>query len=203
MDDVKNYEPTPSSVVLLAVAALTSWFILFWRKNKKAKLLPYKAEGETFLSTAERQTVRLVAKENITHDVRRFRFALPKSKPVLGLPLGKCIKVYAPNIAKGSETWNPVPKSERGPARPKDYGSGQGDFDKATGDWHDEIVRKYTPCSLDCDVDHFDLILKVYLKNTNKRFPDGKCTTETELFHLSNFEPPLTLKFSFLYFNLH
>ena len=190
MDDAKNYEPTPSSVVVLAVAALTSWFILFWRKNKKAKLLPYKAEGETFLSTAERQTVRLVAKENITHDVRRFRFALPKSKPVLGLPLGKCIKVFAPNIAKGSATWNPVPESERGPARPKDYGSGQGDFDKTTGNWHNEIVRKYTPCSLDCDVDHFDLILKVYLKNTNKRFPDGKCTTETELFHLSNFEPP-------------
>ena len=90
-------------MVVLAVAALTSWFILFWRKNKKAKLLPYKAEGETFLSTAERQTVRLVARENITHDVRRFRFALPKSKPVLGLPLGKCIKVYAPNIAKGSK----------------------------------------------------------------------------------------------------
>ena len=162
-------------MVVLVAATLTFWFILFWRKNKKAKLLPYKAEGETFEHVGKADRKACGEREHYA-DVRRFRFALPKSKPVLGLPLGKCIKVYAPNIAKGSATWNPVPESERGPARPKDYGSGQGDFDKATGDWHNEIVRKYTPCSLDCDVDHFDLILKVYLKNTNKRFPDGKCT---------------------------
>ena len=178
MDDEKIHEPTQSIVVVLVAATLSFWFIL--RKNKKAKRLPYKAEGETFLSTSERQTVRLVAKENITHDVRRFRFALPKVKACSWSSTWEVYQGICPKQCEGSATES-VPESERGPARPKDYGSGQGDFDKTTGNWHNGIVRKYTPCSLDCDVDHFDLILKVYLKNTNKRFQTVSARNRTFL----------------------
>ena len=72
------------------------------------------------------------------------------------------------------------------------------------GNWHNEIVQ-HTPCSLDCDVDHFDLILKVYLKNTNKRFPDGMGTKRT---FLTKFEPPsnnieISIFSLFLYSNLY
>ena len=169
-------------LITVATAIVATCYFFLMRDNNsnnnnnssssKKNKLPYKVSGNKFLNSTRKQ-VELIEKEDITHDVRRFRFALPKSAPVLGLPLGKCIKVYVPNIAAGHEEWNPVPESQRGPARPKDYGSGEGDFNKETGEWREEIVRKYTPCSLDCDVNYFDLILKVYFKDVNKRFPNG------------------------------
>lgn len=156
--------------VAVAVAAVVTYYIL--NVTPLAKILPFQSRKAKFLNK-KRQKVKLIEKENVTWDVRRFRFALPKSTPVLGLPLGKAIKVFLPNIAVGSKEWNPRPESARGPAVPRDAGSGEGDIDKTTGEWKSEIVRKYTPCSLDCEENYFDLILKVYFEGKNERFPDG------------------------------
>ena len=156
--------------VAVAVAAFVTYYILNAMPVKK--ILPFQSNGAKFLNK-KRQKVTLIEKEDVTWDVRRFRFALPKATPVLGLPLGKAIKVFLPNIAVGSEEWNPRPESARGPAVPRDAGSGEGDIDKGTGAWKPEIVRKYTPCSLDCEEKYFDLILKVYFSGKNERFPNG------------------------------
>lgn len=126
---------------------------------------------EKFLNKT-RQTVKLIKKEYVSHDTIRFRFGLPSSAPVLGLPVGKCIKVFAPNPAVGKAEWNPRPESARGPAVPHDNGSGEGDFDSAKQEWRPEIVRKYTPCTLDSDLNHFDLVLKVY-SSGHQHFPHG------------------------------
>ena len=48
----------------------------------------------------ERQKLTLAAKTALSHDTFRFRFALPDPKMVMGLPVGKHFKVFAPN-AKG------------------------------------------------------------------------------------------------------
>ena len=44
---------------------------------------------------AEYVKVTLMEKEEVTHDVRRFRFKLPSDKHVLGLPVGKHIYLRA------------------------------------------------------------------------------------------------------------
>ena len=42
----------------------------------------------------ERLTVELTEKENLSHDVVRFRFKLPTADTPFGLPSGRHIKVY-------------------------------------------------------------------------------------------------------------
>ena len=89
-------------------------------------------------------------------------------------PPAALVQVHCPNIAVGHSEWNPRPAMERGgkllPAVPKDIGSGGGDVSRA-GEWKPRIERKYTPCSLDCHLGFFDLIIKVY--RPNKRFAHG------------------------------
>ena len=47
-----------------------------------------------------RQTVTVLEVEKLSHDTKRIRFELPSHAPVLGLPVGKAIRVFAPNKAK-------------------------------------------------------------------------------------------------------
>ena len=44
----------------------------------------------------ERQQLEVGEKVFISHDTVRLRFVLPKATPVLGLPIGKHFKIYAP-----------------------------------------------------------------------------------------------------------
>lgn len=44
---------------------------------------------------AEYVKVTLIEKEEVTHDVRRFRFKLPSDEHILGLPVGKHIYLRA------------------------------------------------------------------------------------------------------------
>ena len=71
------------------------------RKKKKKRAV--------FLNR-ERQRVPLVEKISLSHDVRLFRFALPFPDMELGLPIGKHIKVFAPNVKGVKEgEWNGRP----------------------------------------------------------------------------------------------
>ncbi|NXD77884.1 NB5R3 reductase, partial [Halcyon senegalensis] len=80
--------------------------------------------------------LRLVDKEEVSHDTRRFRFALPSIDHVLGLPVGQHIYLSAR-------------------------------VDGAL------VVRPYTPVSSDDDKGFVDLVVKVYARGVNPKFPDG------------------------------
>ncbi|XP_073150129.1 NADH--cytochrome b5 reductase 1 [Henckelia pumila] len=69
---------------------------------------------------------KLVKKTQISHNVARFKFALPSPSSVLGLPIGKHIS-----------------------CRGKDS---QGE----------EVIKPYTPTTLDSDVGYFELVIKMY-----------------------------------------
>jgi len=100
-----------------------------------------------------RQSLVLGERVNLSHDTVRFRFNLPKSAPVLGLPVGKHFKLYAPN--------------------PKGKVAGQWNGRDDPEDGEKEIERKYTPTSSDSDVGFVDLVIKVYKGGVIDRFPDG------------------------------
>merc|ERR1719231_1651314 len=115
----------------------------------------------SFLGTTQkgvRHNFTLIDKMNVSHDVRKFRLALPNKSMVLGLPPGKHLQVFAPNVV-GSVPgeWNGRPDKEAGV---------------------DEIMRKYTPTTSDRDaVGHVDLVLKVYRRQGElgaiPQCPDG------------------------------
>uniref|UniRef100_A0A4W5QDK9 NADH-cytochrome b5 reductase n=1 Tax=Hucho hucho TaxID=62062 RepID=A0A4W5QDK9_9TELE len=80
--------------------------------------------------------LKLIDKEIISHDTRKFRFALREKDHVLGLPFGQHIYLSA----------------------------------KPDGVL---VVRPYTPVSSDDDVGFVDLVVKIYYKNVNPKFPEG------------------------------
>jgi len=100
----------------------------------------------------QRQTLTLGERTQLSHDTFRFRFTLPAATPVLGLPVGKHFKVFAPN---------PTPKVQ---------GEWNGKEDLETSA---EIERKYTPTTSDDTIGHVDLVIKVYKGGVIERFPDG------------------------------
>jgi len=114
---------TAGVVSALSVLIYVKWF----RKSSVPKLLE---------DPAVKYEVKLIEKEEISHDTRRFRFGLPSADHVLGLPIGQHIYLSA--------------------------------------SINDQLViRPYTPVSSDDDHGYFDLVVKVYFRNTNPRFPDG------------------------------
>ncbi|NXS43641.1 NB5R3 reductase, partial [Balaeniceps rex] len=74
--------------------------------------------------------------QEVSHDTRRFRFALPSIDHVLGLPVGQHIYLSAR-------------------------------IDGAL------VVRPYTPVSSDDDKGFVDLVVKIYFRSVNPKFPDG------------------------------
>ncbi|KAJ8374089.1 hypothetical protein SKAU_G00046690 [Synaphobranchus kaupii] len=80
--------------------------------------------------------LRLIDKEIVSHDTRRFKFALPSPDHILGLPIGQHIYLSA----------------------------------RIDGNL---VVRPYTPVSSDDDKGFVDLVVKIYYKGVNPKFPDG------------------------------
>jgi cytochrome-b5 reductase len=72
-------------------------FILF--KNKKQSNNNEQSKRKNVIITLKNPDIkyplRLTHKENVSHDTRRFRFELPSSKHVLGLPIGQHIYLTA------------------------------------------------------------------------------------------------------------
>ncbi|KAJ8259611.1 hypothetical protein GJAV_G00171440 [Gymnothorax javanicus] len=126
------YSVTTTAVVVAGgVVALSTAIILgayFWGK-KKTPLI-------TLLEPTIKYPLKLIDKEVISHDTRRFRFALPSPEHILGLPVGK--HVYLSARIDGSL-----------------------------------VVRPYTPVSSDDDKGFVDLVVKIYFKNVNPKFPEG------------------------------
>jgi hypothetical protein len=109
-----------------------------------------------------RQSLVLGQKTNISHDVVRFRFTLPLETRVLGLPVGKHIKLFAPVSAL---------------RRPAVEGQWNGRADPEAN--LTEIERKYTPTTSErqgvriISLGYVDLVIKVYKGGLIDAFPDG------------------------------
>ena len=58
--------------------------------------LPSGGKAKFLKGAKERQQLEVGEKVFISHDTVRLRFVLPKATPVLGLPIGKHFKIYAP-----------------------------------------------------------------------------------------------------------
>ncbi|CAB3360041.1 Hypothetical predicted protein [Cloeon dipterum] len=114
----------------LAVVAVTVVVVNFLLCRKK------KSVKKTLLDLNTKYPLKLIEKEDINHDTKRFRFELPSEEHVLGLPIGQ--HIYLSAIVNG----NFVP-------------------------------RPYTPVSSDEDKGYVDLVVKVYHRNVNPKFPEG------------------------------
>ena len=118
--------------------------------------LPSGGKAKFLKGAKERQQLEVGEKVFISHDTVRLRFVLPKATPVLGLPIGKHFKIYAP-LAKV--------------VTPKKAGEWNGREDMEQE--RTEIERKYTPTTSDDEVGYVDLVIKVYKGGVVDRFPDG------------------------------
>jgi len=139
------------SVIVLGLVVMA----LLSRKSSKPSN-PSKSSSaptpQVFLNK-QRQSVPLSEIIELSHDTRLYRFSLPTPNTILGLPVGKHIKLYCPNrVGVVPGEWN---------------GQKDAEYEKK------EIQRSYTPTSSDDDLGHFDLVVKVYKGGVIERFPDG------------------------------
>lgn len=79
---------------------LSNWFSSTCSGNGAPKLLE---------DPEKSYQVKLIEKEEVSHDTRRFRFGLPSEKHVLGLPIGQHIRLSATiNGEEVSKSYTPV-----------------------------------------------------------------------------------------------
>lgn len=107
---------------------------------------------EPFLDK-KRKLITIIDIKELSHDVKRFRLGLGSKDTPLGLPVGKHIKLFAPNpeSALTKKTWN-----------------GRADKEQSA-----EIYRTYTPTPSTKTSGYVDLVVKIYRPGTYK-MPDGK-----------------------------
>ncbi|KAF6172359.1 hypothetical protein GIB67_031259 [Kingdonia uniflora] len=102
------------AVALVAVTTVTAYFYL----NKK------KSKGS--LDPEKFQDFKLVKRTQLSHNVAKFRFALPTPTSILGLPIGQHMS------CRGKDSIG------------------------------EEVIKPYTPTTLDSDVGYFELVIKMY-----------------------------------------
>lgn len=120
--------PVVVGTVVVAATAVLAKMFLFGDKKKKSPV--------TLQDPTVKYPLKLIDREEVSHDTRRFRFALPSMDHILGLPVGQHIYLSA----------------------------------RIDGQL---VIRPYTPVSSDDDKGYMDLVIKVYFKNVNPKFPDG------------------------------
>ncbi|KAL1479760.1 hypothetical protein MTO96_034791 [Rhipicephalus appendiculatus] len=76
-------------IVLSGIGAAVAAALLYRYLNRRYRPPVLLEDPET------KYTVKLIEREEISHDTRRFRFALPSSEHVLGLPTGQHIYLVA------------------------------------------------------------------------------------------------------------
>ncbi|CAL9777331.1 unnamed protein product [Musa acuminata subsp. burmannicoides] len=115
MEILESYgvETVGIAVAVVAVAAGAAYF--YFGKKSKGSLDPKNFKD-----------FKLVEKNQLSHNVAKFRFALPTPTSVLGLPIGQHIS-----------------------CRGKDNVG-------------EEVVKPYTPTTLDSDLGYFELVIKMY-----------------------------------------
>uniref|UniRef100_A0A453FSP1 cytochrome-b5 reductase n=1 Tax=Aegilops tauschii subsp. strangulata TaxID=200361 RepID=A0A453FSP1_AEGTS len=115
MDFLQGRSVETMVAVAVAVVAVAVGGALLLRRSKRPKGC---LDPENF------KKFKLVEKTQISHNVAKFRFALPTPTSVLGLPIGQHIS------CRGQD---------------------------ATGE---EVIKPYTPTTLDSDLGNFQLVIK-------------------------------------------
>ncbi|XP_062224499.1 NADH--cytochrome b5 reductase 1-like [Phragmites australis] len=110
----QSFETTVAVAVAVVAVAAAGAFLL---RSKKPKVCLHPENFKEF---------KLVEKKQISHNVAKFKFALPTPTSVLGLPIGQHIS------CRGQD---------------------------ATGE---EVIKPYTPTTLDSDIGYFELVIKMY-----------------------------------------
>eukprot|EP00252_Welwitschia_mirabilis_P015972 TRINITY_DN3540_c0_g1_i1.p1 TRINITY_DN3540_c0_g1~~TRINITY_DN3540_c0_g1_i1.p1 ORF type:complete len:283 (+),score=57.13 TRINITY_DN3540_c0_g1_i1:95-943(+) len=103
-----------SAAVALVAFAAGTFYLLSYKKSKAC------------LDPEKWKEFKLVKRTQLSHNVARFRFALPTPTSILGLPIGQHIS------CKGHDA------------------EGQ------------EVIKPYTPITLDSDLGFFELVIKMY-----------------------------------------
>lgn len=119
--------PVIIGIAVVGVTAIMAKIFLFGKKKK---------QPITLKDPNIKYPLKLVDREEVSPDTRRFRFALPSPEHILGLPVGQ--HIYLSARIDGSL-----------------------------------VIRPYTPVSSDDDKGYVDLVIKVYFKGVNPKFPDG------------------------------
>ncbi|CBZ52712.1 hypothetical protein NCLIV_025010 [Neospora caninum Liverpool] len=147
------------SLLLSVLAGLTvavcavHWIFAKNRGSGKPFALWRSAQAATPFLDKTRKKTELVDKIVVSPNTFKFRFRLDFPEQVLGLPVGKHLKLFAPT-PKGTAPgqWNKAPDAEAEQA---------------------EIERKYTPITGDDVKGYVDLLVKIYRKGEVAQFPDG------------------------------
>jgi len=133
------------AVLLLAVVAFFAW---------KALSTP-----PPFLNKKKR-SVEIIDIKELSHDTKRFRLSLGSARTPLGLPIGKHIRLFAPNQnnpeaeIRRERSWNGKPCREAG----------------------DVIQRSYTPTPSVTNTGFVDVVIKIY-RPGQFVMPDGREVT--------------------------
>ncbi|KAM7260094.1 hypothetical protein ACFE04_015835 [Oxalis oulophora] len=106
------------AVALIAIGAGTAYYYYYFLSNKKTK--------KGCLDPEVFQDFKLVKRTQISHNVAKFKFALPTPTSVLGLPIGQHIS------CRGKDSLG------------------------------EEVMKPYTPTTLDSDMGYFELVIKMY-----------------------------------------
>ncbi|KAK1319538.1 NADH--cytochrome b5 reductase 1 [Acorus calamus] len=114
MELINSPEILSIAVAVVAVGAATAVYF-YLNKQPKGCLDP-----ENF------REFKLVEKKQLSHNVAKFKFALPAPTSVLGLPIGQHIS------CRGKDSLG------------------------------EEVIKPYTPTTLDTDVGYFELVIKMY-----------------------------------------
>jgi len=127
----------PAKMIPLTILGVTGVVVLsacgywYWKRSRASSRTKVTLQDPNL-----KYALRLVDREVVSHDTRRFRFALPTSQHVLGLPVGQHIYLSA----------------------------------RIDGQL---VVRPYTPTSSDDDQGYLELVIKVYFRDVNPRYPNG------------------------------
>ncbi|XP_066309784.1 NADH--cytochrome b5 reductase 1-like [Miscanthus floridulus] len=116
MDFLQGQSIETTVAVAVAVVAIAAGGAFLLRSRKPKGCL----DPENF------KKFKLFEKKQISHNVARFKFALPTPTSALGLPIGQHIS------CRGQD---------------------------ATGE---EVIKPYTPTTLDSDLGYFELVIKMY-----------------------------------------
>jgi len=97
---------------------------------------------------------KLVERRQLSHNVAKFRFALPTPTSVLGLPIGQHISCRSTVFFACFLYSFEVPLFVLAEV----LLSG---FDRGKDSVGEEVVKPYTPTTLDSDIGYFELVIKV------------------------------------------
>ena len=88
---------------MIGLASIIGYFLFAKFSQNASNSQELKKTREKKLALTDSNTkisVKLILKEELTHDTRRFRFALPTEEHELGLQLGQHIRLYKKLILK-------------------------------------------------------------------------------------------------------